>query len=62
SNWFLSLGEDAFVIGLSFITLKYPVIALGVSIAILIVIVMVARSIWKWLRRRMPSEPIAIVK
>ena len=24
SNWFLSLAEDAFVIGLSFITLKYP--------------------------------------
>jgi hypothetical protein len=24
SNWFLSLAEDAFRIGLSFITLKYP--------------------------------------
>ena len=59
SNWFLSLAEDAFVIGLSFITLKYPLIALGVSLAIIFLIVMIARSVWKWLRRR---EPVAIVK
>jgi hypothetical protein len=59
SNWFLSLAEDAFVIGLSLITLKFPLIALGVSVVILILIVMIGRSIWKWLRRR---EPIAIVK
>jgi hypothetical protein len=59
SNWFLSLAGDGFVIGLMFIALQYPLIALGVSIAILIVIVMIARSIWKWLRRR---EPVAVVK
>ena len=52
SNWFLSLAEDAFVIGLSFITLKYPLVALGVSVVILVLIVMIARSIWKWLRKR----------
>ncbi|MEP6782345.1 MAG: DUF4126 domain-containing protein [Acidobacteriota bacterium] len=59
SNWFLSLAEDAFVIGLSFITLKFPLVALGVSIVIVILIVMTARSIWKWLSRR---QPIAISK
>ena len=59
SNWALSLGEDLFVIGLSFITLKFPLLALGVSVAILLLIVLAARSIWKWLRRR---EPAAIVK
>ena len=59
SNWMLSVGEDLFVIGLSFITLKFPLFALGVSLAILFLIVMAARSIWKWLRRR---EPAAIVK
>ena len=59
SNWFLSLAEDAFVIGLSFITLKFPLIALGVSVVIIILIVMTARSIWKWLRRR---EPIVVTK
>jgi len=59
SNWFLSLGEDAFVIGLSFIALKFPLLALGVSVTILILIVWTARSIWKWLRK---PEPIAISK
>lgn len=52
SNWFLSVIEDAFVIGLSFITLKFPLIALGVSIVIVILIVLTARSIWNWLTRR----------
>jgi hypothetical protein len=59
SNWFLSLGEDAFVIGLSFIALKYPLLALGVSVVILVLIVWTARSIWKWLRKR---EPLATAK
>ena len=60
SNWALSLGEDLFVIGLSFIALKFPLIALGVSVVILILIVLIARSIWKWFKRRMPQP--AIVK
>ncbi len=59
SNWFLSLGEDAFVIGLSFLTLKFPLVALGVSVVIVMLIVLTARSIWKWLRK---AEPIAISK
>ena len=54
SNWFLSLGEDLFVVGLSFIALKFPLLALGVSVTILILIVLTARSIWKWLRKRGP--------
>jgi uncharacterized membrane protein len=59
SNWFLSLAEDAFVIGLSFITLKYPLIALGVSVVIIFLIVITARSIWKWFKGR---EPVVVVK
>lgn len=49
SNWFLSLAEDAFVIGLSLITLKFPLLALGISVVVLLLIVLVARKIWKWL-------------
>jgi hypothetical protein len=49
SNWFLSLGEDLFVIGLSLITLKFPLLALGVSVIIVVMIALVARKIWKWL-------------
>jgi len=51
SNWFLSLAEDAFVIGLSFLTLKFPLLALGVSVVIVLLIVLTARSIWKWLAK-----------
>ncbi len=59
SNWFLSFAEDAFVVGLSFITLKYPLLALGVSAAIVLLMVLMARSIWRWLRKK---QPIAAVK
>jgi hypothetical protein len=56
SNWFLSLAEDAFVIGLSLITLKFPLLALGVSVVIVLIIVLLARKIWKWLRAT-PAQP-----
>jgi hypothetical protein len=54
TNWFLSLAEDAFVIGLSLLTLKFPLLALVVSLAIVVLIVWVARRIWRWLR---PADP-----
>lgn len=60
SNWFLSLAEDAFVIGLSLITLKFPLLALGLSVVILLMIILVAITIWKWLRaepRPAPGTP-----
>ena len=50
SNWILSFLGDGFVIGITFIAMKYPLIALGVSVTILILIVLIVRSIWKWLR------------
>jgi len=52
SNWILSLVEDLFVIGLSFITLKYPLVALAISVVIVVLIAMTARSVWKWIVRR----------
>lgn len=51
SNWALSLIEDVFVVALGVITLKYPLIALGVSAAILLAMILAARWIWRWLRR-----------
>ena len=38
SNWFLSLGEDAFVVTLGLIALKYPLIALAI-VAIGVVVI-----------------------
>lgn len=51
SNWALSLIEDVFVVALGLITLKYPLLALGVSAVILLVMIFAARWIWRWLRR-----------
>jgi uncharacterized membrane protein len=50
TNWFASLAEDAFVIGLSLLTLKFPLLALLVSVSILVMIVWLARRLWRWLR------------
>lgn len=50
SNWFVSLAEDAFVIGLSLLTLKFPLLALAVSATILVMMVWLGRRLWKWLR------------
>lgn len=40
SNWVLSVGEDAFVLGLGYLALQYPVAALTV-VAILLIIMLV---------------------
>jgi hypothetical protein len=38
SNWFLSLAEDVFVLGLGALALKFPVVALVVASALLVLI------------------------
>jgi len=43
SNWALSLLEDVFVVGLGLLTLKYPLLALGVAVVLLVVIIIFAR-------------------
>ena len=55
SNWLLSVGEDAFVVGLGLLALKYPVAALVVT-AILIVLIaifatVIVRTARRWFRR-----------
>jgi hypothetical protein len=52
SNWFLSLGEDAFVITLGVIALKYPLIALSVVVISVICIVLFAAVLIRAIRRR----------
>lgn len=52
SNWILSLGEDAFVIGLGVVALKYPVVAAGVVVVGVIVIALFATMLWRAIRRR----------
>lgn len=59
SNWFLSIGEDLFVVGLGFLALKYPVAALVVAAVLFILIVVFAavivRKVRGWFRRRAPA-------
>ena len=50
SNWILSFVGDGFVIGITLIALNYPLVALGVSLTILVLIALIVRKIWKWLR------------
>ena len=60
SNWALSVGEDAFVVGLGILTLSYPVVAFGVAgvliLLILIFLGVISRAAWRRLvpRRQQP--------
>jgi hypothetical protein len=50
SNWFLSLAEDAFVLGLGVLALKYPIAALVITALIVLAIVLAIRWIIRMLR------------
>ena len=52
SNWFLSIGEDLFVVGLGFLALKYPAAAAIVVIVCLALIVAFAAWIVRAVKRR----------
>jgi len=52
TNWILSLSEDAFVLGLGFLSLKYPAAAALVVIIGVVMIAMFATWIVRALRRR----------
>ena len=52
SNWFLSMGEDVFVVGLGFLALKYPIAALAVVAVLLVVIAVSATWLFRALKRR----------
>ena len=57
SNWILSLGEDAFVISLGLVALKYPEIAAAVVIVGVILIVLFATMLYRAIRRRWRTRP-----
>lgn len=55
TNWLLSVAEDVFVVGLGYLTLKYPVAALVVAVVLLAMIVAFAtvmvRTVRRWFGR-----------
>lgn len=52
TNWLLSLSEDAFVVGLGFIALKYPAVAALVVLICVVLMVTFAAWIVRAVRRR----------
>ena len=52
SNWALSVLEDGFVVSLGLIALKFPLIALGISLAVITVIVATASMLVRAIRRK----------
>jgi hypothetical protein len=56
SNWILSLSEDLFVVGLGFLTLKYPAAAAVVVIVSVALMVVFAAWIAKAVRRRFSCQ------
>jgi Domain of unknown function (DUF4126) len=56
SNWFLSLGEDLFVVGLGYLALQHPVAALVVATVLIGLIavfaVAIIRTTRRWFSRR----------
>jgi uncharacterized protein DUF4126 len=52
SNWFLSIAEDVFVVGLGFIALKYPTVAALVVIVAVVLMITFAAWIIRAVRRR----------
>ena len=65
SNWFLSLIEDVFVLGLGALTLKLPIVALVVALVLLVLIgwffLFLVRAALRRLRRAEPSPPRGLV-
>ena len=57
TNWILSLSEDAFVVGLGFIALKYPAMAALVVLVCVVLMVMFAAWIVRAVRRRWRQSP-----
>jgi hypothetical protein len=56
SNWILSLGEDVFVVGLGYLAMQYPTVALVVAVVLLTLIaifaVVIVRTVRRWFSRR----------
>lgn len=57
TNWMLSIAEDAFVVGLGFLALKYPIAAAVVVFIGVVVLIAFAGWIFRAVRRRFARAP-----
>jgi hypothetical protein len=58
SNWILSIGEDLFVVGLTYIALQYPWLALAVALLFLTAIITCASVLIRALKRRRVARSV----
>lgn len=56
SNWILSFGEYLFVVGLTYIAIQHPMLALSVALVLLVVIVAFASVLIRAIRRRVRAR------
>lgn len=59
SNWILSLSEDAFVVSLGFVALKYPLAAAVIVLVAVVLMVVFAAWIARAVRRRWRRTAVA---
>jgi hypothetical protein len=59
SNWILSLSEDAFVVSLGFVALKYPLAAAMIVLVAVVLMVVFAAWIARAVRRRWRRPAVA---
>lgn len=59
TNWGLSLLEDAFVVGFSYVAMQHPYLALLVSVVLLTAIALSATLLVRAVRRRLGRRPVA---
>jgi hypothetical protein len=59
SNWILSFSEDAFVLSLGFVALKYPLVAAAVVLVGVVLMIVFAAWIARAVRRRWRRRAVA---
>lgn len=61
SNWMLSLAEDVFVVGLSYVAMTHPIAAFAIATVLLVLIaafsVVIVRTVRRWFARRRRLAP-----
>jgi Domain of unknown function (DUF4126) len=57
SNWILSISEDIFVVGLGFVALKYPVLAVLIVLVGVVLMIVFAAWIVRAVKRRWSRTP-----
>jgi hypothetical protein len=56
TNWALSVGEDLFVIGLTWVAVQHPVLATAIAVVLLAAIVATGSILWRAVRRRFAAR------